>query len=210
MEIEKVCPGIKADTLTSHYNSLVSGVRKHLPADEFESLVGELKTKGSREDSWTDNQNLALPRIVKNVEDGSVDYTSTGRFWGVGGVLRWDSRGGSRSGPRDPDLQKPWIPGKDLGPGQIPQIYSTRLKFFCSDLSCRDSRHARCFPSLFEEFFFFSKRSFSKNTLQGLSRGKGDVGARESLLPAPNYNTPVKDLSYKDLLTSTFTLRGLN
>jgi hypothetical protein len=32
----------------------------------------------------------------------------------------------------------------------------------------------------------------------------GDV--RESLLPSPNYDTPVKDLAYKDLLTSTFTL----
>jgi hypothetical protein len=29
---------------------------------------------------------------------------------------------------------------------------------------------------------------------------------RESLLPTPNYNTPVKDLTYKDLLTITFTL----
>jgi hypothetical protein len=28
---------------------------------------------------------------------------------------------------------------------------------------------------------------------------------RESLIPDPNYNTPVKDLSYKDLLTNTFT-----
>ena len=28
---------------------------------------------------------------------------------------------------------------------------------------------------------------------------------RESLIPAPNYNTPVKDLTYKDLLTNTFT-----
>ena len=34
-------------------------------------------------------------------------------------------------------------------------------------------------------------------------REMGD--ATESLLPAPNYNTPVKDLEYKDLLTSTFT-----
>ncbi len=33
------------------------------------------------------------------------------------------------------------------------------------------------------------------------------MGARESLLPAPNYNTPVKDLTYKDL-TITFTLAG--
>jgi hypothetical protein len=31
--------------------------------------------------------------------------------------LRWDSRGGSRTGPRDPGLLQPWIPGKDLGPG---------------------------------------------------------------------------------------------
>ena len=30
--------------------------------------------------------------------------------------------------------------------------------------------------------------------------------ATESLLPAPNYNTPVKDLEYKDLLTN----RGLS
>jgi hypothetical protein len=32
------------------------------------------------------------------------------------------------------------------------------------------------------------------------------VDERESLLPAPNYNTPVKDLTYQDLLTSNFTL----
>jgi hypothetical protein len=31
--------------------------------------------------------------------------------------------------------------------------------------------------------------------------------ATESLLPAPSYNTPVKDLEYKDLLTSTFTVQ---
>jgi hypothetical protein len=44
--------------------------------------------------------------------------------------LRWDSRSDPRPGPRDQDLKKPWIPGTDLGPGQIPQIYSNRLKFF--------------------------------------------------------------------------------
>ena len=27
-----------------------------------------------------------------------------------------------------PGMIKPWIPGTDLGPGQIPQIYSNRLK----------------------------------------------------------------------------------
>jgi hypothetical protein len=28
---------------------------------------------------------------------------------------------------------------------------------------------------------------------------------RESLVPGPNFNRPVKDLVYKDLLTNTFT-----
>jgi hypothetical protein len=37
--------------------------------------------------------------------------------WMCSNNLRWDSRGGSRPGPRVPGLQKPWIPGKDLGPG---------------------------------------------------------------------------------------------
>jgi hypothetical protein len=53
------------------------------------------------------------------------------------------------------------------------------------------------------------KKSFLQNTLQ-VFPGVGEMGdARESLLPVPNYNTPVKVLSYKDLLTSTtvtFTL----
>jgi hypothetical protein len=53
--------------------------------------------------------------------------------------------------------------------------------------------------SLFRKFFF-------EEHPPGLPRGKGDVGARESFLPSPNCNTPVKDLTYKDLLTSTFTL----
>jgi hypothetical protein len=50
-------------------------------------------------------------------------------------ILRWDSRAGSRPGPRDPGLQKPWIPGTDLGQGQIPQFYSNRLNFFAVTLS---------------------------------------------------------------------------
>ena len=54
--------------------------------------------------------------------------------------------------------------------------------------------------------FLFSKRSFSKNTLQGFP-GVREMREQETLLlPAPNCNTPVKDLTYKDLLTSTFTL----
>ena len=50
------------------------------------------------------------------------------------------------------------------------------------------------------------KKSFSQSTLQGFPGVWEMWDARESLLPAPNYNTPVKDLTYKDLLTSTFTL----
>ena len=57
---------------------------------------------------------------------GEMDYTKQ---------LRWDSRAGSRPGPRDPGLQKPWIPGTDLGQGQIPQFYSIRLNFFAVTLS---------------------------------------------------------------------------
>ena len=31
------------------------------------------------------------------------------------------------------------------------------------------------------------------------------MGMEEALSPVPNFNRPVKDLVYKDLLTSTFT-----
>jgi hypothetical protein len=86
-EIEKVRPGIEASALSTHYYALVAGVRKHLPASEFASLAGELKTKGSRADSWTDNQNLALARVVKKVEDEAADGRSTGAFWEAASVV---------------------------------------------------------------------------------------------------------------------------
>ena len=62
------------------------------------------------------------------------------------------------------------------------------------------------FPQTFRRIFSFFKKVFFEEHPPGFPRGKGDVGARESLLPAPNCNTPVKDLTYKDLLTSTFSL----
>jgi hypothetical protein len=31
------------------------------------------------------------------------------------------------------------------------------------------------------------------------------MGMEETIVPGPNFNRPVKDLVYKDLLTSTFT-----
>ena len=132
---------------------------------------------------------------------GLFHFFKRASVWGV----RWVSRGGSRPGPRVPGLQKPWIPGKDLGPGSIPQIYSNRLKFFA--IPCPEtSRHARCFPKSFRRIFLFSKRSFSKNTLQGFP-GVLEMWEQETLLlPGPNCTTHVKDLTYKDLLTITFTL----
>jgi hypothetical protein len=62
------------------------------------------------------------------------------------------------------------------------------------------------FPQSFGRIFLFSKKSTSKNTLQDFPgvREMGDVS--ETPPTVPNYNTPVTDLTYKDLLTSTFTL----
>jgi hypothetical protein len=59
---------------------------------------------------------------------------------------------------------------------------------------------------VFSKNFSYFKKIFFEEHPPGLPRGKGNVGARESLLSAPNCNTPVKDLTYKDLLTNTFTL----
>jgi hypothetical protein len=42
--------------------------------------------------------------------------------------------------------------------------------------------------------------------LQDFPGVKEMVDVRESLLPDPNYKTPVKDMVYKDFLTNTFTV----
>ena len=73
---------------------------------------------------------LTLSDLRKSLLEGTLESIMWAK-WG----LRWDSRAGSRPGPRDPGLQKPWIPGTDLGQGQIPQFYSNRLKFFAVTLS---------------------------------------------------------------------------
>jgi hypothetical protein len=62
------------------------------------------------------------------------------------------------------------------------------------------SQGSRAFAALDPWSIFFEEHP------PGLPRGKGDVGGRESFLPDANYNTPVKDLAYEDLLTNTFTL----
>jgi len=59
----------------------------------------------------------------------------------------------------------------------------------------------------FSKIFPKVKISILKRHPQG-SPGVTQMGdATESLLLAPNYNTPVKDLEYKDLLTNTFTVQ---
>jgi hypothetical protein len=62
------------------------------------------------------------------------------------------------------------------------------------------------FPQSFRRILNVDKKSFWKNTLQGFPEVREMGDARESLLSDPNYNRPVKDLVYKDLLTSIFTL----
>jgi hypothetical protein len=57
------------------------------------------------------------------------------------------------------------------------------------------------FPQSFRRFFSFFKKVFFEEHPPGFPRGTEDMGARESLLPAPNCNTPVEDLTYKHLLT---------
>ncbi len=47
-------------------------------SDEMESFPDNRSTNEVRAGQWTDNQNLTLSRIVKNVEDGPADGRSTG------------------------------------------------------------------------------------------------------------------------------------
>ena len=56
-----------------------------LPADEFRALAGDLKEYGSRFASWTVDENAALFKIVKKVEDdrasAPVGDKHTSTFW---------------------------------------------------------------------------------------------------------------------------------
>jgi hypothetical protein len=102
------------------------------------------------------------------------------------------------------------VPRDDKNPGSLGQTWDQvkSLNFILIDsnfltVPCpQSSCHAMCFPSLFEEFFNETEKSFWKNTLQGFPGVREMGDARESLLPAPNYNRPVKGLVYKDLLAS--------
>jgi hypothetical protein len=78
---------------------------------------------------------------------------------------------------------------------------------WCQDW-CQGSRAGndlRLEPDFFEGKNDQLKVSIISKPFPGLT-GQKDGDGRESLMTAPNYNTPVKDLVYKDLLTRTFTL----
>ena len=64
---------------------------------------------------------------------------------------------------------------------------------------------SRClFPRLLPGIFFKVKFYSRKSSFPGLP-GARNMGMEETIVPGPNFNRPVKDLVYKDLLTSTFT-----
>jgi hypothetical protein len=85
------CPpgqGIKPSTIAApvphQYYASTGELDKDLARledDQFEALADTLKTKGSRAGLWTENQNVALARIVKTVEDGAAVGGSTAPFW---------------------------------------------------------------------------------------------------------------------------------
>ena len=92
------------------------------------------------------------------------------------------------------------------GTGPNPSILFYSTQFFCCHPVLRPVVTLGVSPS-FSKIFPKVKISILKRHPQG-SPGVSQMGdATESLLPAPNYNTPVKDLEYKDLLTSTFTVQ---
>ncbi len=102
-------------------------------------------------------------------------------------------------------------PAKTLDPWDQAWNQAKSLKFILIDSNFLPSPVLRppvtlgVSPVFLKNFSFFKKVFFEEHP-PGLPRGKGDVGERESLLSVPNCNTPVKDLTYKDLLTRTFTL----
>jgi hypothetical protein len=85
------------------------------------------------------------------------------------------------------------------------QIYSNPLNFFASP--CPEYPLSHClFPRLLPGYLDFFPRS---NFIPGKThfqdcQGARNMGMEETIVPGPNFNRPVKDLVYKDLLTSTF------
>jgi hypothetical protein len=63
----------------------------------------------------------------------------------------------------------------------------------------------RLLPGIFSKVKFYSRKS----SFPGLS-GARNMRMEETIVPGPNFNRPVKDLVYKDLLTITFTYESFN
>ncbi len=77
------------------------------------------------------------------------------------------------------------------------QIYSNPLNFLVS--------HCPEYLCHFQEKPFPGLSWIQEKLFPGLWRVRKMGDGRESLVPRPNFNRPVKDLVYKDLLTNTFT-----
>ncbi len=86
------------------------------------------------------------------------------------------------------------------------QIYSNPLKFFESPFPEYPGKGDCTLDTMFISFVF-SEKKFECKICLFVSRlpGARNMGMEEVLAPVPNFNRPVKDLVYKDLLTNTFT-----
>jgi hypothetical protein len=109
--------------------------------------------------------------------------------------LRCELRSGDRPGARVPGLEMPWKPGTRPKWLKFIVIHSIFLRHPVLNPLVKLSIS----PS-FLKIKIISQKSPSQEC-QGKKMGDG----RESLMSDTNYNTPVKDLTYKDLLTTTFT-----
>ncbi len=71
-------PGrMKAAALEKHYRGLVSKLQIKLSASEIEALADKLKVPGSRletREPWSQDQNLALMKLVKKVEEDRASF----------------------------------------------------------------------------------------------------------------------------------------
>ena len=96
--------------------------------------------------------------------------------------------------------------GNTLEPWHKPDTRSkwpNPLHFFgspCPEYPC----HTVYFPVFYQKKLEGKILPFRKARFQGC-HGARNMGMEEAMATGPNFNRPVKDLVYKDLLTSTFT-----
>ena len=94
--------------------------------------------------------------------------------------------------------------GNALEPWHKPGTWPKWLKFIL--ILSIFLRHP-ALSTLVTLFFVFSEKKFECKICLIVSRlpGARNMGMEETMETGPNFNRPVKDLVYKDLLTSTFT-----